>query len=65
MSKLSTALLLMVLIAASGCNTTRGLGQDIEATGEAIEDAAEKTKRQTIVSRRRGLKFSFPSNFVE
>ena len=34
-------MLLMVAIAASACNTTRGVGQDIEATGEAIERTAE------------------------
>ncbi len=28
----------------AGCNTTRGVGQDIEATGQAIEEAAEETK---------------------
>ena len=30
--------------AAAGCNTTRGIGQDIEATGEKIEEVAEETK---------------------
>ncbi|HEX7720236.1 MAG TPA: entericidin A/B family lipoprotein [Woeseiaceae bacterium] len=34
-------MLLMVAIAASACNTTRGVGQDIEATGEAIERTAD------------------------
>lgn len=34
-------MLFMVAIAASACNTTRGVGQDIEATGEAIESTAE------------------------
>lgn len=24
-----------------GCNTTQGLGEDVEATGDAIEEAAE------------------------
>jgi entericidin B len=33
--------LLLVAFAASACNTTRGVGQDIEATGEAIENTAE------------------------
>jgi predicted small secreted protein len=31
----------MVALAASACNTTRGVGQDIEAAGDAIEDTAE------------------------
>ena len=28
-------------LGVTGCNTTRGVGQDIEAAGDAIEDAAE------------------------
>ncbi len=28
----------------SACNTTRGIGQDVEAAGETIEEAAEKAK---------------------
>ena len=28
-------------LAVSACNTTRGFGQDVEATGDAIEDTAE------------------------
>ena len=39
-----TLLLSILAFAAAGCNTTRGLGQDVEATGEAIEEAAEKAK---------------------
>lgn len=35
--------LILVAFAASACNTTRGFGQDVEATGEAIEDTAEDT----------------------
>lgn len=27
-----------------GCNTTAGIGEDIEAAGEAINDAAEAAK---------------------
>lgn len=27
-----------------GCNTTRGLGQDVEAAGEAIEETAEEVE---------------------
>ncbi|MBN8281321.1 MAG: entericidin A/B family lipoprotein [Gammaproteobacteria bacterium] len=29
---------------ASGCNTTRGIGEDVEATGEAVQDAAQDTE---------------------
>jgi predicted small secreted protein len=28
-------------IAVTGCNTTRGIGQDIEAAGDKIEDVAD------------------------
>lgn len=40
-----------MLLFASGfslaaCNTTRGLGQDVEATGEAVQDVAENTEEQ-------------------
>lgn len=42
-------ILYLILIAlgaftAAGCNTTEGFGQDVEATGDAIEDAAEDAK---------------------
>jgi predicted small secreted protein len=29
-------------LALSACNTTRGVGRDIEATGDAIEDRADE-----------------------
>ena len=32
------------LFALSGCNTVEGVGEDIEAGGDAIEDAAERNK---------------------
>jgi len=35
--------LFLVALATSACNTTRGFGQDVEATGEAIEETAEDT----------------------
>ena len=40
----STALILVAVWAAalSGCNTLRGVGQDIQKAGTAIEDAAKK-----------------------
>ncbi|MEM6640714.1 MAG: entericidin A/B family lipoprotein [Pseudomonadota bacterium] len=33
-------------IALTGCNTTRGIGQDIEAAGDTIERTAEKTQEK-------------------
>lgn len=41
-----TLLLSLSAILVAGCNTTRGFGQDVEATGEAIEEAAEETKEE-------------------
>ena len=35
---------LLSLFALSACNTVEGVGQDIEAGGDAIEDAAERNK---------------------
>ena len=34
-------LLLATLLAISGCNTVRGMGQDIEQGGEAIQRSAD------------------------
>lgn len=39
-----TTLFLLLTAAIAGCNTTRGVGQDIEATGEKIEELAEDAK---------------------
>jgi len=36
------ALSLLGLLAVAGCNTAEGFGQDLENTGEAIEDEAEE-----------------------
>jgi predicted small secreted protein len=32
------------LFALSGCNTVKGVGQDVQKAGSAIENAAEKKK---------------------
>lgn len=40
---LATLLLLMPLT-LGGCNTARGVGQDIEVLGDTIEDEAEEEK---------------------
>ncbi len=34
-------LLALAMAALSGCNTLHGAGQDIEAAGETIQDAAD------------------------
>ena len=41
MNKLLTLDLAAALLALSGCNTVRGLGQDIEKAGAAIEKSAK------------------------
>jgi predicted small secreted protein len=33
---------MLATLALSACNTTRGVGQDVEATGDAIEDEADE-----------------------
>lgn len=33
--------LFLVAIGTTACNTTRGFGQDVQATGDAIEDTAD------------------------
>lgn len=38
------AALFFSVFALSACNTVEGVGQDIEAGGDAIEDAAERNK---------------------
>lgn len=44
-SELLTALIIASLATAtvtlSACNTTEGVGEDVEAAGDAIDDAAE------------------------
>jgi predicted small secreted protein len=32
------------VIAATGCNTTKGVGRDIERAGEGLQDAVEDAK---------------------
>lgn len=36
--------LLLAPLAAAACNTVEGFGKDMSQVGEAIEDAAEKSK---------------------
>ncbi len=45
MKKFIVALIFGVFgLSLAGCNTTRGVGQDIQAAGESIEDFAEETR---------------------
>ncbi len=38
------AVMLMSMAALSACNTVEGFGEDVEATGENIEDTANSNK---------------------
>ncbi|WP_137895206.1 entericidin A/B family lipoprotein [Ramlibacter sp. 2FC] len=42
MKKVITLITLTFLLALTGCNTVRGIGQDIGSAGSAIENAAKK-----------------------
>lgn len=42
MKKLSLLALLPLLILVSGCNTVKGMGQDLQKAGSTIEGAAKK-----------------------
>ena len=38
---LATATLLLSTLALSGCNTVRGIGQDVQRAGSAVSNAAK------------------------
>ena len=42
MKSLTTLLLIAGLLLLSACNTVKGVGQDIQKAGTAIEDVAKK-----------------------
>ncbi len=42
MKTLSLLLSLSFLLALNGCNTVKGVGQDLQKAGEKIEEAAKK-----------------------
>ena len=37
---------MFVMLGLAACNTTRGAGEDVEATGEGIQDAAEDVEEE-------------------
>jgi predicted small secreted protein len=43
---LPLAILLALGSALAGCNTMRGLGQDVERGGERVQDAATNTQKK-------------------
>jgi predicted small secreted protein len=42
MKKFSAWLVLSFVLMLTGCNTVKGLGQDLQKAGEKIEDVAKK-----------------------
>lgn len=42
MKKFTAVLLLAGIVAMSGCNTVKGVGQDLQKAGQSIEGAAKK-----------------------
>lgn len=42
MKKLTTLIALTFIFVLGGCNTVKGVGQDLQKAGEKIEDAAKK-----------------------
>ncbi len=42
MKQISALIALSLVFVLSGCNTVKGVGQDLQKAGEKIEDAAKK-----------------------
>jgi predicted small secreted protein len=42
MNKIVTLIAFTFMLGLAGCNTVRGMGQDIQKAGETIEDATKK-----------------------
>jgi entericidin A len=42
MTKIHALTIITLLLTLTGCNTVKGLGQDIQKVGEKMEDAAKK-----------------------
>jgi predicted small secreted protein len=43
-AKLIAVLLLLGSMGLAGCNTMKGLGEDVQAGGQSLENAADKHK---------------------
>jgi predicted small secreted protein len=39
--QLKLAMILLALLGLAACNTTKGIGKDVEATGEKIQETAQ------------------------
>jgi predicted small secreted protein len=42
MKKLIAAMGILMVVGLTGCNTMRGMGQDVERGGEKVQDAATR-----------------------
>ena len=42
MKKFAMLFVVSVLLCAAGCNTVKGVGQDLQKAGEKIEDVSKK-----------------------
>lgn len=42
MKSIATCILSLCLLSLTGCNTFKGMGQDLQQAGAKIEDAAKK-----------------------
>lgn len=42
MKKLIAVMGILVVVGLTGCNTMRGMGQDVERGGEKVQDAATR-----------------------
>ena len=42
MKKLFAAIGILMVVGLTGCNTMRGMGQDVERGGEKVQDAASR-----------------------
>ena len=42
MKSLTTLIIGVALLVLTGCNTVKGMGQDLQKAGTSIEDAAKK-----------------------
>ncbi|MEZ0232300.1 MAG: entericidin A/B family lipoprotein [Methylophilaceae bacterium] len=45
LTKITFGLLVSVMLILSGCNTMRGVGQDVQTGGEKIENSADKAQK--------------------
>ena len=43
MNKIFLSILIVIVMALTGCNTFKGMGKDIEGAGQTIQKASDKT----------------------